>query len=115
MSGVDPQPLAKALSELIAVRGLARVRADAQMAAAWREAAGDKIASRTRVLGLRRRVLQIGVAHAPLLGELASFHRTDLIERLRQQQPDLQIRDIKFVLRGDMSRSGNARPPEQEH
>ncbi len=107
MSAVDPQPLAKALTELIAVRGLARVRADAQLAELWRKVVGPKIADRTRVLGIRRKVLQIGVAHAPLLAELASFHRTNLIESLRRHDPDLQIRGIKFLLRGDLSRNAS--------
>jgi len=107
MSAVDPQPLARALSELIAVRGLARMRGDAQLTAVWQDIAGAKIAGRTRVLGIRRQVLQIGVAHAPLLGELASFHRTDLMAALNSRHPELRIRDIKFLMRGDLSRKAN--------
>jgi hypothetical protein len=94
----DPQPLARALAELIALRGYARVRGDQQLQSAWQDVAGQ-FACSTRVLGLERGVLQIGVTNAPLLGELVSFHRGTLLESLRQKHPDLKIRDLKFKLR----------------
>jgi hypothetical protein len=107
-AGFEPQPLAKALSELVALRGLARVRAGAQLALVWQDVAGPAFAGRTRVLGIRRGVLHVGVAHAPLLGELASFHKTDFVERLKQQHADLRIRDIRFFLRGDLARGSQS-------
>lgn len=95
----EPQPLKFALSELIALRGYARVRGDQQLQAAWKEVAGPQFANSTRVLGLNRGVLQIGVASAPLLSELVSFHRGTLLESLRTKYPDLRVRELKFRLK----------------
>lgn len=97
----DPTHLSTAISELIAVRGLARVRGDEQLKSAWKEVAGPAIAGKTRVLNLRRGVLQIGVAHAALLSELVSFHKAALLRTLKQQHTDLKIRDLKFRLKGE--------------
>lgn len=95
----EPQPLGEVLSRLMALRGYGRVRGGRQLADVWRAAAGAKIASRTRVLGLKHGVLQIGVSNAALLSELTSFHRHSLLESLRQCGREHGIRDLKFRLR----------------
>ena len=96
----DPRHLSGALSELIALKGLARVRGDTQLAAVWKEVAGSEIASGTHVCGIRRGVLHIDVGNAALMAELAGFHKQSLLARLRTQHADLRIRDLKFRLRG---------------
>jgi len=96
----DPRHLSGALSELIALKGLARVRGETQLAAVWSEAAGPEIAAGTQVRGIRRGVLQIDVANAALMGELAGFHKQSLLSTLQEQHADLRIRDLKFRLRG---------------
>lgn len=95
----QPQPLAKALSELIALRGFARVRGDAQLTSVWSEVAGETIAAQTKVIGIKRGVLQVSVSNSPLLGELVSFHKTSLLKALKKQHADLKIRDLKFRLK----------------
>lgn len=97
-AGTGPQRLSLALSELIALRGYARVRGDADLQAAWAEAAGNTIARQTRALAIRRGVLHVAVDHAPLLSELAGFYRQSLVEKLREQHANLKIRDLKFKL-----------------
>jgi len=99
----EPQHLSGALAELIAMRGIARVQGSSQVATVWREVAGDAIAKQTRILGIKRGVLQVAVANSPLLAELASFHRSALLEKLKREHADLKIRDIKFRLSGDWS------------
>ena len=99
----EPEHLSKALSELIAARGLARVRGDDQLRETWREIAGPNIAAETRVLGIRNGVLQIGVSNSALLGELSSFHRIGLLNSLKQDHAHLNIRDLKFRLKGNMA------------
>jgi len=98
--GADPGPLhvSQALSELIALRGYARRRADNQLQDVWNAAAGEEIAPHTRVAGLNRGVLQVGVSNASLLGELTAFHKPALLKRLQQERPELRIRDLKFKL-----------------
>jgi hypothetical protein len=43
-------------------------------------------------------VLQVSVAHAPLLSELAGYFRQSLVAKLGELHADLNIRDIKFKL-----------------
>ena len=99
-----PRQLSESLSEIVAFRGLARIEGDNQLAAIWNEVAGERIAKSTRVIAVKRGVLNIGVRSAPLMSELAAFQKTHLLETLQQQHSDLKIRDLKFVLQGHMKK-----------
>ena len=102
--GPDPRTLADALSEVVSLRGLARVGGDRQLAESWEHVSGPQIAARTRVIGIKRGVLQIGVDNAPLLSELISFHQNEFLKQLQGKFPVLKIRDLKFVLQGGMKK-----------
>ncbi len=104
----DPGPLhlGRALSELIALRGLARVQSGSQLEEAWKAAAGSEFADATRVQNIRRGVLQVAVSNAPLLGELASYHKQTLLATFQNNNPQLKVRDLKFVLNGELGRAG---------
>ena len=111
--GPGPERLSAALSELIARRGYARVRGDAQLQAAWIETAGATIARQTRAVAIRRGVLHVAVDHAPLLSELAGYYRQSLLEKLRERHADLKIRDLKFKLdSGVAARNPSRRSPD---
>ncbi len=103
--GPDPQRLSGVLSELIALRGYARVQAGSQLEAAWKEAAGSDVAKATSVQGIKRGVLQISVDNSPLLGELASFHKSTILQALQEKHPHLKLRDLKFALKGKQRRA----------
>ncbi len=109
--GPGPQRLALALSELIARRGYARVRGNAQLQSAWAEASGATIARQTRAVAIRRGVLHVAVAHAPLLSELAGFYRQSLLEKLQEKHAGLRIRDVKFRLDSSVAPSRRPHPP----
>lgn len=96
--------LGSALSQLFALKGYAADRGNAQLVEAWKALAGERIASRTAVLGVNRGVLQVGVSSAAMLGELASFHKDRLVADLKAKHPALKLRDIKFRLRGDLAK-----------
>ncbi len=96
----DPLPLSVALSELIAIRGFARVRSDNELEAAWKQVAGDDNATKTRPISISRGTLTISVENAPLLSELASFQSAELLQKLKQQFPHLKIKTLKFKLSG---------------
>lgn len=100
--GRPPRPLSESLSEIVAFRGLARTQGDERLAEIWSEAVGDRIASSTRVIGIKRGVLHVGVRSAPLLSELAAFQKATLLQTLQEKHADLKIRDLKFVLQGHM-------------
>ena len=96
----DPLPLSVALSELIAIRGFARVRSDSELEAAWKQVAGSEFAAQTRPLRISRGTLTVWVGNAPLLNELASFQGPELLQRLKHQYPHLKILTLKFKLSG---------------
>ncbi len=100
----EPQQLGKVLSELIALKGLARVQGTQQLQQAWKLAAGDDVAKNSSVIALSRGVLQIGVSNTGLLSELASFHKQTLLASLQQQQSHLKIKDLKFRLKTDQKK-----------
>lgn len=98
----EPQHVRKVISELIALKGLARVHGIEQIQQAWRTVAGDQIGRKSRVMELTRGVLNVGVSNSGLLNELAGFHKQMLLEQLQQQFGHLKIRDIKFRLKTEL-------------
>lgn len=98
----NPGRLGEALSQLISLRGFARVRADEQLAEIWKEVAGPRIADDTRLLGINRGVLKVAVNNAPLLSELVAFYKASLLEELNDRHPELKISGLTFRLRGDV-------------
>src|ERR1700722_6483547 len=100
--GHAPQRLSQAVSDLIALRGWAQVQGHARLDQAWKAAAGASIAASTRVLGIRRNVLQVAVGNSPLLSELAAYHKASLLAALSRGCPELKLRDLKFVLKGNL-------------
>ncbi len=96
-----PRPVSEALSELISLRGIARFQGNSELHRVWKEISGEHFGAQTRVIGMKRGVLQIGVSNAPALSELASFHKKGFLTSLKKDYPDLKIRDIKFLLKTD--------------
>lgn len=100
----DPQPLSAAISELIARRGFARMQGTSQLVAIWKQVVDERTAERTKVLGLKRGVLEVGVTNSALLNELVSFQKTGLLARLKAEHSEQNIKDIRFRLRSDLSK-----------
>ena len=96
----EPTRLGSAISELIAIRGFNRVNANQQLANAWKVAAGSAIADKTKTTGLRNGILQVAVSNSTLLGELKSFHHTELVNKLQEIEPS--IRDIRYRLNSNL-------------
>jgi hypothetical protein len=90
-----PEPISEILSRLFAARGWGRKQERLKLEQAWAAAAGD-LAPQTRVGALRRGVLEIEVASAVLLSELAHFHKRRLLAELRKQLPGTSLNDLRF-------------------
>lgn len=97
-------PLSNALSELIALKGLARVRGDQRLLEAWEQAAGEKIASQTTVQGIKNRIVMVGVENSALLNELNSFHKSSLLQKLQKEYGKQDVRDIRFRLKSKIKK-----------
>lgn len=99
---VDPQHVGKILSELIALKGLARVDGVKQLQEIWCTVVGREIERKTTVTEFNRGVLNVAVNNSALLGELNGFHKQRLLNELQQKCGHLKIRDIKFRLKTEL-------------
>jgi predicted nucleic acid-binding Zn ribbon protein len=93
-----PEPIGEIVSRLFAARGWGRRQDRLRLEEAWQAAAGPEAAAHTRVGGLRRGVLEVYVANAVLLQELAHFHKRRLLEALRARLPGTSITDLRLRL-----------------
>ena len=91
-----PENLADILGRLFTSRGWGRKNDRLRLEAAWADAAGEALAKDTRVLGLKRGVLEVEVRNAVLMSELAQYHKRGLLAKLRKALPGMTLTDIKF-------------------
>ncbi|MEX1231807.1 MAG: DUF721 domain-containing protein [Planctomycetaceae bacterium] len=94
-----------ALSQLIVMKGLARVRSESQVHDIWNRICDQEYAAQTRATGIKNGVLHVGVSNSALLSELVAFHREELLQKINQQAPQLKIKEIKFKVKGDLLRA----------
>src|SRR5436853_715725 len=90
----QPEPLKEVLSRLFTARGWGRRQARLHLERAWEAAVGKEQAAHSRVLGLRRGILEVEVANAVLMQELAHFHKRRLLEALRASLPGTTLTDL---------------------
>jgi predicted nucleic acid-binding Zn ribbon protein len=90
-----PKKLGDVLAQLIARRGYAREQSGTALETAWREAAGEHIAKYTFPGNMRGGTLEVTVVNNLLVQELG-FQKADILERLAQSSPNLNIRDLRF-------------------
>lgn len=91
-----PEPLSEILGRLFTARGWGRRQGRLHLERAWSEAAGSEFAKHTRVVALRRGVLEVEVANAVLLQELTHFHKKRLLQKLRGQLSNTTLNDLRF-------------------
>lgn len=96
----EPLKLSTALTELIALRGYARIEEYKQFRRAWAAVAGEGFVKQTKVSRVTRGQLIIEVDNAPLLSELSGFHAAGLLSRLQTEFSELKIKGLKFRLKG---------------
>lgn len=91
-----PEPVGEVLSRLFTARGWGRRQGRLHLASAWAEAVGPDFAPQTRVLNLRRGILEIEVANAILLQELAHFHKRRVLDHLQQRLTGTTVKELRF-------------------
>ena len=92
----DPEPIKEILARLFTARGWGRRQARLHLERAWREAVGADYESHTRVLGLKRGILDIEVASAVLVHELKHYHQRRVLEALRARLVGQTIKELRF-------------------
>src|SRR5262249_9942433 len=92
----DPEPIKEILSRLFTARGWGRRQGRLQLERVWTDAVGPEFDAQTRVLGVKRGVLEIEVADAVLVQELSHYHKRRLLQALAAKLPGQAIKDLKF-------------------
>src|SRR5437899_5927838 len=90
-SPCQPEKLGEILSRLFTARGWGRRQERLRLEEAWAAAVGPELAQQTRVGSLRRGVLEVMVANAILLQELAHYQKRRLLEQLRGRLPGTPV------------------------
>ena len=91
-----PEKIADVLGRLFTSRGWGRKNDRLRLESAWADVAGEPLLKDTRVLGMKRGVLEIDVRNAVLMSELAQYHKRGLLAKLRKALPGVTLTDIKF-------------------
>ena len=91
-----PEKIADVLGRLFTSRGWGRKNDRLRLEAAWADAAGEPLVKDTRVLALKRGVLEVEVKNAVLMSELTQFHKRGLLAKLRKTLAGVTLTDIKF-------------------
>ena len=91
-----PERIGDILGRLFTQRGWGRRSARQQLEAAWETAAGEQYANHSRVLLLKKGVLEVEVNDAVLMQEMSSFHRRKLLDKMKKALPTSTIKELKF-------------------
>lgn len=91
-----PEKIGDVVGRLFAAKGWGRRSERLMLESAWADAAGAKVAAKSRVLALKRGVLEVEVAAGALLQELAAFHKRPLLEAMRRALPGMVVKEIRF-------------------
>ena len=91
-----PELLSDVLGKLFVARGWGRKSERGRLEEAWTEAVGPEANPHTRVMALKRGVLEVEVRSSVLMQEMAQFRKRALLTALRAKLTGQTITDIKF-------------------
>jgi hypothetical protein len=90
-----PKKIADVVAQLVAKRGYGRIEADGELAAAWRNAAGEQLAAASRPGKIRRGQLEVWVANSTILQEF-TFQKQRIVAELARLMPTANIRGLRL-------------------
>ncbi len=91
-----PESIKEVLARLFTARGWGRRSARLHLERAWSEAVGVEYATKSRVLGLKRGILEVEVASGVLVQELAHYHKRRILQTLSEKLPGEKIKDLRL-------------------
>lgn len=91
-----PERIGEILARLFTARGWGRRQARLHLERAWASAVGPEFAPHTRMTMVQRGIMEIEVANAVILQELAHFQKRSLLEKLRKLLPNITLKDLRF-------------------
>jgi predicted nucleic acid-binding Zn ribbon protein len=91
-----PEKIADILSKLFVAKGWGRKQERLKLEKSWAEAAGEEYAEHTRVIVLKKGVLEVSVDSSALLQELTQYQKRPILMRLRKLLPASVLTDLRF-------------------
>src|SRR5262245_3309964 len=91
-----PRKLGDVPAEIFTARGWGRRSARLQLEKAWADVVEPRFRDHTRVLLVRKGVLEIEVNQAIVMQELSSFHKRKLLEKMQRALPSTPINELRF-------------------
>ena len=92
----EPEEISSILSRWMAKNRAHRRAGQKPIHLLWKEAAGPELAQGTRATRLAGGVLTVEVSSAPLLNELATYRRKEILERVRALEELRGVQEIRF-------------------
>ncbi len=92
----EPEEIAKILSRWLSTHRVRERVSEDSIYARWKDVVGEEIAAATRVVRCARGVITVEVSSAPLLTELATYHREDILASIRALEGFEATREIRF-------------------
>jgi predicted nucleic acid-binding Zn ribbon protein len=91
-----PEPVAAILKRWLSTQSLPQRLKEEGIYGGWRAVVGEEIAAQTRVAKLSGGVLTVEVSSAPLLQELSSYLKEEILGAIRSHPEFGGIREIRF-------------------
>ena len=91
-----PEKIGDILGRLFVAKGWGRKQERLKLEKSWAEAAGEEYAEHTRVLVLKKGVLEVSVDSSVLLQELSQYQKRPILAKLRKLLPALVLTDLRF-------------------
>ena len=91
-----PEKIGDILGRLFVAKGWGRKQERLKLEKSWAEAAGEEYAAHTRVLVLKKGVLEVSVDSSVLLQELSQYQKRPILAKLRKLLPALVLTDLRF-------------------
>lgn len=92
-----PQPIERLVKRVITRRGVTQNQAREELLRAWEAVCDPELVKQTRVLSLRSRKLEVGVANS-LINQQLSFDRARMLRALQEKLPEAKLQGIVFKL-----------------
>ena len=87
--------IGETVAALMARRGYVQSESAEELATAWKNAAGEKLAQQCRTGNVQRGILEVHVGNSAVLQEL-TFQKRQLLKKLTTLIPSYKIKDLRF-------------------